>query len=129
MFTESLRKEVQGLGIEVTAIEPGYFRTNFLSSGHTLRAAGLISDYKEAIKNNMDGLAAYDRKQPGDPVKGAQLIVEALTKSGRCHGRTLPPRLALGSDAVRDIAGIMDANRKDLDQWKDLTSTTDCDEL
>ena len=128
-FTEALRKEVQGLGIEVTAIEPGYFRTNFLSSGHKSRAANLIDDYEVAIKDNMAGLTAYDRKQPGDPVKGAQIIVEALTKTGRCEGRKLPPRLALGSDAVRDIGEAMDANREDLDQWKDLTSTTDCDDL
>ena len=58
VFTESLRQEVQGLGIEVTAIEPGYFRTNFLSSGHKSRAANLIDDYEVAIKNNMAGLAA-----------------------------------------------------------------------
>ncbi|KAL8651373.1 MAG: hypothetical protein Q9210_003292 [Variospora velana] len=60
-FTESLRKEVQDLGIEVTAIEPGYFRTGFLSSGHKSRAANVIADYEPALKENMAGLAAYDR--------------------------------------------------------------------
>ncbi|KAI4220623.1 MAG: hypothetical protein LQ349_008041 [Xanthoria aureola] len=129
VFTESLRKEVQSLGIEVTTIEPGYFRTNFLSSGHKSRAANVIADYESSIKDNMARLAAYDRKQPGDPAKGAQIIVEALTKTGRCQGRELPPRLALGNDAVSYIAGVIDANRKDLDQWKDLTSTTDCDDV
>jgi len=125
VFTESLRKEVEQLGIEVTAIEPGYFRTNFLSHGHESRAAHEISDYEPALKETMKKLSAYDRKQPGDPVKGAKLIVEALTKSKRCQGRQLPPRLALGNDAVQYIAGVMDTNRKHLDEWKDLSSTTD----
>ncbi|KAL9013864.1 MAG: hypothetical protein Q9173_001472 [Seirophora scorigena] len=127
-FTESLRGEVQPLGIEVTAIEPGYFRTNFLSRGHKSRAANVIADYNPAIQEVLAGWAAYDRQQPGDPAKGAQIIVEALTKTGRCHGRSLPPRLALGNDAVGYIAGVMDANRKYLDQWKDLVATTDHDD-
>ncbi|KAL8725594.1 MAG: hypothetical protein Q9166_007259 [cf. Caloplaca sp. 2 TL-2023] len=126
VFSESLRQEVQGLGIEVTAIEPGYFRTNIFSTGLKSRAANKIGDYEPAIKDNM---AVYDRKQPGDPAKGAQIIVEALTKTGRCRDRELPPRLTLGNDAASYIAGVMDANRKDLDEWKDLTSTTDCDDL
>ncbi|KAL8731490.1 MAG: hypothetical protein Q9181_004277 [Wetmoreana brouardii] len=128
VFSESLRREVAGLGIEVTTIEPGYFRTNFLSSGHKSRAAKQISDYGSALKDPMERLSAYDKKQPGDPVKGARIIVEALTNSGRCQGRQLPPRLTLGNDAVKYIAGVMDTNRTHLDEWKDLTSTTDCDE-
>ena len=127
VLTESLRKEVEQLGIEVTAIEPAYFRTNFLSDGHKCRAAHEISDYEPALNETMTALSTYDRKQPGDPVKGARLIVEALTKSGRCQGRQLPPRLALGNDAVQYIAEVMDTNRKHLDEWKDLTATTDCE--
>lgn len=73
----------------------------------------------------MTKLSAYDRKQPGDPAKGAQIIVEALRRSGRCQGRQLPPRMALGNDDVQYIAGVMDTNRKHLDEWKNLTSTRD----
>ncbi len=127
VFTESLRKEVAELGIEVTVIEPGYFRTKFLSPGHKARAASIISDYEPVLKDPLAALSAKDKKQPGDPVKAAQIIVEALTKSGRCQGRQLPPRLALGNDAIKYIAGVMKTNRKHLDEWKDLTSTTDCD--
>ncbi|KAL8989052.1 MAG: hypothetical protein Q9169_008448 [Polycauliona sp. 2 TL-2023] len=130
VYTEALRQEVQGLGIDVTAIEPGYFRTNFLAPGtNRSRAADVIPDYEPEIKDAMARLAAYNGKQPGDPAKGAQLIVEALTKSGRCRDRQLPARLALGNDAVKFIAAAMDANRKDLDHWKDLSSTTDHDDV
>jgi hypothetical protein len=41
----------------------------------------------------------YNGKQPGDPVRGAKLAVEALAGMGRCENRVLPPRMAIGSDA------------------------------
>ncbi len=129
MFSESLRLEVADLGIEVTCIEPGYFRTNFLSGGHQYKAENQIADLTPVINATKNALAAYDRKQPGDPVKGAQVIVEALTKTGRCKGRTLPPRLVLGRDAVGYAAGVMEKNSQYLEGWKDLTATTDCDDV
>lgn len=125
ILSESLRLEVAHLGIEVTAIEPGYFRTNFLNQGHKIQAATTIEDIKPGVDAALAGLEAYNRKQPGDPVKGAQLIVEALTKSGRCEGRALPARLPLGGDAVRFIGGVLDGHRKNLEEWGELVSTTD----
>lgn len=50
-----------------------------------------------------EALKQYNQRQPDDPAKGARLIVEALTGTGLCQGRSLPPRLPLGSDAVRAI--------------------------
>ena len=127
ILSEALHLEVQHLGIEVTAIEPGYFRTNFLSSGHKLQAAQKIQDLHEGIDETLSRLTAYDHQQPGDPSKGAQIIVEALTKTGRCEGKTLPPRLALGRDAVTYITGLLDKHHQNIDEWKELVSTTDCD--
>ena len=72
----------------------------------------------------MIALKAYDGKQPGDPKKGAKIIAETLTGTGRCLGRKLSPRLALGNDAVKYIRGVMDANMKSLEKWADLVSTT-----
>ncbi|KAL8812642.1 MAG: hypothetical protein Q9200_000870 [Gallowayella weberi] len=102
VFTESLRKEVQSLGIEVTAIGPGYVRTNFLSSGHhKSRAANVIVDYKSSIKDNMAGLAAYNRKQTGDPAKRAQIIVKALTKTG--HSQDVSPTMHQLVEGLRSL--------------------------
>jgi NAD(P)-dependent dehydrogenase (short-subunit alcohol dehydrogenase family) len=125
ILSESLRSEVAHLGIEVTAIEPGYFRTNFLSQGHKVHAAKTIEDIKPGVEATLGGLKAYDRNQPGDPVKGAQIIVEALTKSGRCNGKALPPRLPLGNDAVHFIGDVLNKNLKTLKDWGPLVSTTD----
>ncbi|KAL9611787.1 MAG: hypothetical protein Q9167_003598 [Letrouitia subvulpina] len=129
VFSESLRGEVADLGIQVTAIEPGYFRTNFLGGGHQIVVQKKIPEMQKATEGPRARLEAYNGKQPGDPKKGARLIVEALTGTGRCAGRKLPPRLALGSDAVKYIGAAMDENRKNLDEWADLISSTDCDDL
>ena len=125
VISESLRSEVAELGIEVTAIEPGYFRTNFLSDGHRIVAEKKIPDLENATKETRNALEAYDRKQPGDPRKGAKIITEVLTGTGRCVGRKLPPRLALGNDAVKYIRGVMETNMKSLEEWADVVGTTD----
>jgi NADP-dependent 3-hydroxy acid dehydrogenase YdfG len=127
ILAESLRQEVAHLNIKVTSIEPGYFRTNFLSSGHKTTAAKRIPDLAAGVDGVHAGLEAYDHNQPGDPQKGARLIVEALTGSGRCQGRELPARLSLGSDAYQMVSGHIDRYRTDLESWKDVTTTTDCD--
>lgn len=124
-ITEALRAECQPLGITVTAIEPGYFRTDFLSGGHKVSPKNSIEDYVPVIKPYKDMFSMYDHMQPGDPAKGAQLIVEALTGTGRCSGRELPVRLAIGSDAVAMIGGVLEGNKKELDAWTDLAVTTD----
>ena len=129
VFSESLRDEVADLGIQVTAIEPGYFRTRFLSGGHKIMVEEEIPDLEKTTESTRMRLQAYDRKQPGDPKKGAKIIVEALTGTGRCRGRKLPPRLALGNDAVKYIGGVMETNKKYLDEWADLVCTTDCDDV
>ena len=124
-LSESLRYEVGHLGIEVTVIEPGYFRTEFLTS--RISAKNSIDDLNTATSPALSSLEVYDRNQPGDPRKGAQVIVEVLTKSGRCEGRALPSRLALGNDAVQIVSSVLDANRSELEEWKELVSTTDFD--
>ncbi|KAL4934620.1 SDR family oxidoreductase [Aspergillus undulatus] len=129
VYTESLRHELASLGIEVTCIEPGYFRTNFLVGGHKVVAKNRIEDLHLGTKGYREALKAYNLHQPGDPAKGAQVIVEALTKSGRCEGRSLPPRLALGLDAIIAIGGSLEREREMLDSWGEVIGSTDCDDV
>ncbi|EOD44420.1 Short-chain dehydrogenase/reductase SDR [Neofusicoccum parvum] len=131
IYTEALCTELAPLGIRVTCIEPGYFRTNFLdeASGRKNVAKKSIPelhvDSTAATRSNLD---AYNGKQPGDPEKGARVIVQALTGSGPCKGLTLPPRLALGGDAVPYIGSVLERNRKDLDAWNHIVTQTNCDD-
>jgi NAD(P)-dependent dehydrogenase (short-subunit alcohol dehydrogenase family) len=129
-LTGALKQEVAHLGIDVILIEPGYFRTNFLSDGHKASPAKRIDDLKPAIEPRQKALLAYDRKQPGDLEKGAKLIVEVLTKSGRCEGRgTLPLRLLIGTDAVRYVTRILEQSKRDMEDWMELTVSTDLDDV
>ncbi|ROT35237.1 3-oxoacyl-reductase [Sodiomyces alkalinus F11] len=129
MLSESLRAEVAHLGIQVTCIEPGYFRTNFLDQGHKVHAANTIEELSDGVNPTLGAFQAVNHNQPGDPAKGAKLIVEALTGTGRVEGRELPPRFVLGNDAYRIVKGHIENNTKHLEAWKDLTTTTDHDDV
>ena len=128
-LTQGLREEVAHLGIDVTLIEPGYFRTNLLSGGARVSAAKVIDDLKPSLDPLRNLVLGIDGQQPGDPVKGAQVIVEALTGGGRCQGRKLPSRLALGRDAVGYVRGYLEEERRELEGWADVVSTTDHDDV
>jgi NAD(P)-dependent dehydrogenase (short-subunit alcohol dehydrogenase family) len=127
-ISESLRAEVSHLGIDVTVIEPGYFRTSLLGNG-SFSAKKHIADLDPVTAPTRAHLASVDGKQQGDPVKGAKVIVEALTKSRRCAGRTLPARLVLGKDAVAFEASVLELRQKELSEWSDIAASTDCDDV
>ncbi|CAH0473568.1 unnamed protein product [Peronospora belbahrii] len=104
-LTLALRAELEPFGIEVTIIEPGSFRTAILSKGFS-PMKNSIPDYLPTTKPLHDHVTSVNaqetkEKQPGDPAKGAQIIIEVLTKTGRCAGKTIPSRMLLGKDAVR----------------------------
>ena len=124
-LSESLRDEVAHLGIQVVLIEPGHFRTNFLSAGHRVKAKSIIDDLKPALDPLRGIFNAYDQHQPGDPVKGGKFIVDALAGRGESKGKTLPVRLAVGTDAVTIVESVLDQSKKNLDEWKKLSVTTD----
>lgn len=128
ILAESLRAEVAHLGIKVTAVEPGYTRTNFLVPGHQVRSARTIEDLKGgALKDTLEAFDAYSLNQPGDPVKASRLIVDALTGSGSCEGRELPPRLLVGKDAYGVVRGVIEAHEVDMKAWENLATATDVD--
>lgn len=128
ILAESLRAEVAHLGIKVTAVEPGYTRTNFLVPGHQLRSARTIGDLSGgAVENTLAAFESYSLNQPGDPVKAARLIVNALTASGSCQGRELPPRLLVGRDAYGVVGEAIETHKENMKLWEDLATATDCD--
>jgi NAD(P)-dependent dehydrogenase (short-subunit alcohol dehydrogenase family) len=118
-FSESLAKEVGPLGIKVTVVEPGGFRTDFAGTSSTIRQGR--PEYDATVGATARFQHDYNGKQPGDPAKAAAAV---------CHiaGLDEPPlRLLLGSDAVRlveqTVRTRMEADRK----WRDLSVSTDFD--
>jgi NAD(P)-dependent dehydrogenase (short-subunit alcohol dehydrogenase family) len=118
-FSEVLAKELAPLGIRVTVIEPGGFRTDFAGSSTTITEGR--PEYDSTVGAAARFQRDYNGAQPGDPAKAAAVIVQVASLDE-------PPfRLLLGSDAVRvveqaDLAKL-EADRK----WRHLSVSTDFD--
>jgi NAD(P)-dependent dehydrogenase (short-subunit alcohol dehydrogenase family) len=122
----TLDNEVKPFGIKTCLIEPGYFRTNLLSSGTSFQLPETkIEAYAEINEKTKTFLTERDRKQSGDPKRGAQVIFDVLTSSGCARGREVPKTLALGSDAVKCIIGSNEEFNKRVEEWKSVSESTD----
>jgi NAD(P)-dependent dehydrogenase (short-subunit alcohol dehydrogenase family) len=116
-FSEVLSREVAPLGIKVTIIEPGGFRTDFagistkLSEGHP--------EYDSTVGATARFQRDYNGKQPGDPKKAAQAVLR-LTQE-----RKPPLRLLLGSDAYNGAEKNDLARMEEARTWKELILSTD----
>lgn len=116
------------LGIAVTVIEPGYFRTGFLNAGAKVLAQKKLDVYEGSVVGDVrKRLDETDNRQPGDVVKGAKVLVDILTRTGVAEGREVPVRVALGSDCVPAIRGKMEETEALLKEWEGVTTATDHD--
>jgi NAD(P)-dependent dehydrogenase (short-subunit alcohol dehydrogenase family) len=120
-FSEVLSKEVGPLGVKVTIIEPGGFRTDFAGSSTAIREGR--REYDATVGKTARFQRDYNGKQPGDPAKAAAAVLHIASLNDP------PLRLLLGSDAVRfvelnDLAK-MESDRK----WKDLSISTDIEQV
>lgn len=129
-LTEGLIGELKPFGVDVCAIEPGYFRTGFLNvdsgSVHRVQAARDLAVYDNTPAHEVrKGLEQYNNAQPGDVTKGARVIVDVLTKRGVAAGSEIPVRLVLGSDCVEVIRQKIRETEKILEEWEAIARTTD----
>jgi NAD(P)-dependent dehydrogenase (short-subunit alcohol dehydrogenase family) len=114
----SLRRELQPLGISVTVVEPGAFRTDFAGRSLTQSAAP-IGDYAETAGKRRKENDTMHGTQPGDPAKAAEAILAVV------ESPEPPSLLVLGTDAFGAFAAVADAQRAELDTWRDLSLSTD----
>lgn len=107
-FSEAMAQEVAPLGIKVSIIEPGPFRTNF--AGNRLGQAQItIDDYSETAGAFRTTLKNVDGKQEGDPVKASEAIIDLVNS----EKPTL--RLPLGKVAIKTIGMKLDSVKSDLE--------------
>lgn len=121
-ISEAMHAELAGLGIQVTVVEPGYFRTDFLD-GRSLRTEGaVIEDYADTAGAVRGVVPQLNHAQPGDPVKGAAAFL-ALADAVN------PPlRAQLGSDSLAGLESKIDQLRTESQAWRDLALSTDHEE-
>ncbi|KAH1742821.1 hypothetical protein KXX41_002888 [Aspergillus fumigatus] len=110
-FSESLSKEVAPFNIRVLIVEPGAFRTNFLSAYATPAA------WTEPGSRN--------GKQEGDPVKAVERIIDVVQGTGVGAGKTSCLRLPLGRDCIARAKTKLEEVRKNLDEMEEIACSTD----
>jgi len=126
-LSETMVLELAEFGIKVCTVEPGYFRSNFLNPGNKIVAKQHIADYDgTAARKGAAMMDAYDNNQPGDIEKGAKVIIDVLTDG--TPGREFPARLVLGRDSSMMIRAKCEETVKLLDEWKEVSFSTDLDE-
>jgi NAD(P)-dependent dehydrogenase (short-subunit alcohol dehydrogenase family) len=120
-LSESLAAEVAPLGIGVTIVEPGAFRTNW--SGPSMKQSPIrIEDYAETAGKRREATMATYGSQPGDPARAAEAIVTVL------EAEEPPLRLLLGTAALKVALGKLDALHRDFARWEDLSKSTEVTE-
>lgn len=121
-LSESLAAEAKSFGINVTVVQPGYFRTNFLSSGSLGVPENQLPEYAEVRESQQAHQEAINGNQPGDPEKAVAALIEiAATENPPLH-------LFLGKDAY-NLADVKINNVKaEMAAWESLATATGFDQ-
>ena len=117
-LSEVTAQDVGELGIKVTVVAPGGFRTDFLNESSLAYSSRQIADYTE-LRESLNKYAALDGKQIGNPEKYAEVMI-ALAENP-----SPPAYLFLGSDAYGRAQKKIDALTKNLENNKSITLSTD----
>jgi NAD(P)-dependent dehydrogenase (short-subunit alcohol dehydrogenase family) len=118
-FSESLAKEVSPFGISVTIVEPGPFRTDFLTPESLHFAGEPIADYDERRAQVRTSYEERNGLQPGDPKKLAEAMVRLANEA------TPPMRFLAGSIAVKAADEKLAGMQEEIAHWRDLSVSTD----
>ena len=117
-ITEALALEVAPLGIHATAVEPGFFRTDFLDAKSLTTVANSISDYAETVGAMRRAMADANHQQPNNPEKLAPALLKLV------NAAKPPVRLPLGRDAIEAIETKNAFVAKELAEWREVAEST-----
>lgn len=118
-FTESLAKEVKDLGILVTSVEPGGFRTDWAGASMTyapkIEGYALVDQRSEFFQNG-------SFLPTGDPAKAAQVMINLV------ENPEPPTHLVLGSEAIGMLKHTDATRTEEMEKWLEVSLSTDHDE-
>ena len=118
-FSESLAQELAPFGIQVTLVEPGFFRTDFLDAGSMQYGSKCIEDYAASSAAIRAALGERNHRQPGDPVKlGVAIVMLASTEHPPLHWVAGRDAVVLAGDKIATL-------RAELERWRGLSLSTD----
>lgn len=117
-FSQAMAKEVAPFGIHVTLVEPGPFRTEWGGSS-SIRSKKVMEAYRDTAGARIRVINGYSGTQPGDPVKAAHVIMEAV------NSQHPPLHLPLGALAIDGFREKMKALSADIDAWEMRSRNTE----
>jgi len=117
-LSETLADEVAHLGIKVTIVEPGPHRTRF-ANAKSAKWSEPMEDYEDSVGLARKTIRDMDGNQPGDPVRAAEAIIEAV------EAEPPPLRLPLGQMALDNIRAKLNGQLDELEEWSELSATSD----
>ena len=117
-WSDALAAEVEPLGIKVTCVDPGPFRTDW--AGRSLRQTqSRIADYAETAGKRLKATAEISGNQPGDPARAAQAIIRVAESDN-------PPRhLVLGAFGIEAVTNKLKATLGEVEAWRETGLATD----
>jgi NAD(P)-dependent dehydrogenase (short-subunit alcohol dehydrogenase family) len=118
-FSEGLSKEVAPLGIKVTCVEPGGFRTDW--AGDSMTYAKTIEGYESTVDVRADFFKSGGFVPMGDPDKAAKVMI------GIVDHPEPPLHLILGSEAIAIVKNSEAAKLAELEKWAPVSTSTDHD--
>jgi NAD(P)-dependent dehydrogenase (short-subunit alcohol dehydrogenase family) len=117
-LSESLSREVGPLGIKVTAVEPGPFRTDW--AGRSLESSDKrIDAYAETVHARLDYMSKHSGEQPGDPIRAGEAIIKAVDSEDP------PLNLVLGAPGLKMVREKLVALSAEIDKWEAVTLSAD----
>jgi NADP-dependent 3-hydroxy acid dehydrogenase YdfG len=117
-LSEALAAEVAPLGIRVTIVEPGPFRTDFLGRSGVV-AKARIADYDATAGNMRKYFAENDGKQKGDPLRAVHAMMQVVESPNP------PLRLLLGRSALERLRGKLATWEREIAEWEKVTLGAD----
>jgi NAD(P)-dependent dehydrogenase (short-subunit alcohol dehydrogenase family) len=122
-LSEAMHMELAPLGVKVTVVEPGFFRTDFLDASSLVSTSTRIEDYADTVGAMRTFAAGKNHAQPGDPSKLATAMLQLADSAEP------PQRLQLGSDTVERVRAKNAFVDAEMAQWLDLAVSTDFDDV